>query len=188
MPARAARRGADRVPPGMEREHVPEQQARAERRHMRWEDGAVYGLLLSGVYFLIGVLFFYGGKSKILDGIGAPPPIKKQFDGTFLETIPGIDAAWTIIGLLELAIFVLIVVSLIRQEFRPSREKSFLLTALGLSIFTFSVLAIGQNVTGENTGVAELYLYAGATAILLIMVRLLPPYRPPDWLSGSFRG
>jgi hypothetical protein len=172
----------------MEREYVPEHEAHAHRRHMRWEDGAVYGLVLSGVYLLIGVLFFYGGKSKILDGVGAPPSIKKQFDGTFLETIPGIDAAWTIIGLLELAIFVLIVVSLIRQEFRPSREKSFLLTALALAIFTLSVLAIGQNVTGQTSGVASLFVYAGATAILLILVRLLPPYRPPDWLSGSYRG
>src|SRR5215470_14122748 len=76
---------------------------------MRWEDGVVYGLVLAGIYFLVGVLFFYAGKEKIFDGLGAPPPIEKQFSGTFLNTIPGVDAAWTILGILEFGIFVLTV-------------------------------------------------------------------------------
>ncbi|HEU4739117.1 MAG TPA: hypothetical protein VFS54_08570 [Solirubrobacterales bacterium] len=76
-----------------------------ERHRMRWEDTAVYALVLAGIYLLLGVLFFYAGKEKIIDGHGAPPPIEKQFSGTFLDTIPGVDAAWTILGLLELGIF-----------------------------------------------------------------------------------
>lgn len=55
---------------------------------MRWEDGVVYALVLAGIYLLLGVLFFYVGKEKIIDGHGAPPPIAKQFSGTFLDTIP----------------------------------------------------------------------------------------------------
>src|SRR5215510_12337580 len=125
---------------------------------MRWEDGVVYGLILAGIYFLVGVLFFYGGKEKIFDGLGAPAGIEKQFSGTFLDTIPGVDAAWTILGILELAVFVLVVASLIRLEFLPDRRKPLLLSGLALSLFTFSILAIGQNAVGEHTGVAELYL------------------------------
>jgi hypothetical protein len=151
---------------------------------MRWEDCAIYGLILAGIYFLVGVLFFYAGKEKIFDGIGAPPPIEKQFSGTFLDTIPGVDAAWTILGILELGIFVLTVVSLALLEFMPNRRKPFLLSALALSIFTFSILGIGQNVIGENTGVAELFLYAGATGVLMGLVLLMPPYRPANWISG----
>lgn len=151
---------------------------------MRWEDWAIYGLILAGIYFLVGVLFFYGGKEKILDGIGAPPGIEKQFAGTFLDTIPGVDAAWTILGILELSIFVLMVVSLLMREFMPNRRKPFLLCGLALAIFTFSILAIGQNVTGENGGVAELFLYAGATGVLLFLVLQLPPYKPANWVSG----
>lgn len=153
-----------------------------ERR--RWEDWVVYGLILAGIYLLLGVLFFYAGKEKIIDGHGAPPPIEKQFSGTFLDTIPGVDAAWTILGLLECAIFILIVVSLVRLEFMPDRRKPFLLSALALAIFTFSILAMGQNVVGENEGVAELYIYAGATGVLLGLVLLMPPYRPANWISG----
>lgn len=156
----------------------------AAPKRTRWEDGAVYGLALAGIYLLVGVLFFYAGKEKIIDGTGAPPPIEKQFSGTFLETIPGVDAAWTILGLLELGIFILVVVSLIRLEFLPARRKPFLLSSLALAIFTFSILAMGQNVVGENEGVAELFLYAGATGVLIGLVLLMPPYRPANWLSG----
>jgi hypothetical protein len=151
---------------------------------MRWEDGAVYGLILAGIYLLVGVLFFYAGKEKIFDGLGAPAGIEKQFSGTFLDTIPGVDAAWTILGILEFGIFLLTVVSLIRLEFMPDRGKPFMLSALALAIFTFSILGIGQNVVGENSGVAELFLYAGATGVLLGLVLLLPPYRPANWISG----
>ncbi|MGV1047870.1 MAG: hypothetical protein ACOYD4_05015 [Solirubrobacterales bacterium] len=111
----------------------------------------------------MGVLFFYAGNEKIIDGHGAP---------------------WTILGILESLIFVLVVVSLVRLEFMPERRKSFLLCALALAIFTFSVLAMGQNVTGENSGVAEPFIYAAATAVLMGMVLLMPPYRPANWISG----
>lgn len=151
---------------------------------MRWEDWAVYALALAGIYFLVGVLFFYGGKEKILDGIGAPPGIEKQFAGTFLDTIPGVDAAWTILGILELAIFVLMVVSLITLEFMPNRRKPFMLSGLALSIFTFSILAIGENVTGEHEGVEGLFLYAGATGVLFFLVMQMPPYKAANWISG----
>jgi len=151
---------------------------------MRWEDAAVYALVLAGIYLLLGVLFFYAGKEKIIDGHGAPPPIEKQFSGTFLDTIPGVDAAWTILGLLECAIFILIVVSLVRLEFMPDRRKPFLLCSLALAIFTFPILAMGQNVVGENEGVAELFLYAGATGVLIGLVLLMPPYRSVNWISG----
>jgi hypothetical protein len=155
------------------------------RRSMKWEDAVVYALVLAGIYLLVGVLFFYGGKGKIIDGHGAPPAIAKQFSGTFLDTIPGVDAAWTILGILESLIFILVVISLVRLEFLPRRRKSFLLCALALAIFTFSILAMGQNVTGENEGVAELFTYAGATGILIGLVLLMPPYRPGDWLSRT---
>lgn len=168
---------------------MPEGEARATSgKRMRWEDGVVYGLALAGIYFLVGVLFFYGGKEKILDGIGAPAGIEKQFAGTFLDTIPGVDAAWTILGILELGIFVLMVVSLVTLEFMPNRRKPFMLAGLALSIFTFSILAIGENVTGEHEGVEGLYLYAGATGILFFLVMQMPPYKAANWISGRGGG
>lgn len=168
---------------------MPEEEARAAAaKRARWEDWTVYGLALAGIYFLVGVLFFYGGKEKIIDNIGAPAGIEKQFAGTFLDTIPGIDAAWTILGILELGIFVLMVVSLVTLEFMPNRRKPFLLSGLALSIFTFSILAIGENVTGEHEGVEGLFLYAGATGVLFFLVMQMPPYKAANWISGRGGG
>jgi NADH:ubiquinone oxidoreductase subunit 6 (subunit J) len=70
----------------------------------------------------------------------------------------------------------------------PDRRKSFLLSALALAVFTFSILAMGQNVVGENSGVAELFLYAGATGVLMGLVLLMPPYRPTNWISRRYDG
>ena len=113
------------------------------------------------------------------------PGSKKQFSGTFLATIPGVDAAWTILGILEFAIFIITVVSLVRLEFMPDRRKPFMLSALALAIFTFSILAMGQNVTGQTSGVAELFLYAGATGVLFWLVLLMPPYQPGGWITSA---
>jgi hypothetical protein len=93
-------------------------------------------------------------------------------------------SAWTILGILEFAIFVLTAISLVRLEFLPRRPKSFLLCALGLAVFTFSILGIGQNVVGENEGVAELFVYAGATGVLLGLVLQLPPYKAANWITS----
>jgi hypothetical protein len=182
---------ADTVDQQLEEGEMGERERQDELRtatHMRVEDGVIYGLVLAGIYLLVGILFFYAGKEKIFDGLGAPPPIEKQFSGTFLDTIPGVDAAWTILGILELGVFVLTVASLIRLEFMPNRRKPLMLSALSLAIFTFSILAIGQNVVGENSGVAELFLYAGATGVLMGLVLLMPPYRPANWISGRGAG
>jgi hypothetical protein len=133
----------------------------------------------------VGVLFFYAGKSKVIDGHAMPASLAKQFQGTFIATFPGTDAAWWMLGILESAIFLLLVASLMRLEFLPDRRKPFLLSGLALAVFTFSILSIGQNVIGGSTGVAELYLYAGATGVLIGLVLLLPPYRPMGWISGQ---
>jgi hypothetical protein len=60
-------------------------------------DQAAYWLTIVGVYFLVGVLFLYSGKSKLFDDDGhAPPALRKQFEGTFIDKVPGIDTAWVI--------------------------------------------------------------------------------------------
>src|SRR5215467_8099219 len=102
-----------------------QEQSGSRSSRMTWQYGVPYALIL------VGVLFFYSGKSKIFEGHGAPPPIEKQFSGTFLDTIPGIDAAWTILGILELGVFVLMVASLVTLEFMPGRRKPLLLSGLG---------------------------------------------------------
>lgn len=151
-------------------------------------DDVAYWLTIASVYFLVGVLFFYSGKEKLFDNDAkAPAGIAKQFEGTFVATFPGVDALWAILSVLEFAIFVIIVVSVVTGEFLPHRRKSVLLVALALALFTFACLSFGQTSTGNNEGTASLYTYFGVTAIVMLLVMLLPPNRPRAWLSGLLR-
>jgi hypothetical protein len=148
-------------------------------------DQAAYWLTVAGVYLLVGFLFFYSGKSKLFDDDGhAPAPIKQQFQGTFVDTFPGIDALSVIIGVLEFAIFALMVLSLLRGEFRFHKPRTLLLVALALAFFTFGCLSFGQTTTGNLAGTASLYSYFGSTAIIFMLVLLLPPRASRNWISG----
>ena len=148
-------------------------------------DGIAYWVTLVGVYVMVGGLMFYSGKEKLFDDDGnAPSYIKDQFKGTFLDTIPGTDTAWVILGLLEFGVFVLLVASLIRLEFLPHKDKSILQVGLATALLTFAFLAFGQTATKQYEGTAELYTYFGSTVIILILVSLLPPNRSDRWLGG----
>jgi hypothetical protein len=151
-------------------------------------DGIAYWVTLIGVYVMVGGLMFYSGKGKLFDDDGnAPQAIKDQFSGTFIDTVPGTDAAWVILGILEFAVFVLLVASLIRLEFLPHRDKSFLQVGLAVAMLTFALMAFGQTATGQHEGTASLYTYFGSTVVILILVSLMPPNRPDRWLGGLGR-
>jgi hypothetical protein len=151
-------------------------------------DGIAYWVSLIGVYVMVGGLMFYSGKGKLFDDDGnAPQGIKEQFAGTFLDTFPGTDAAWVILGILEFGVFVLLVASLLRVEFLPHREKSLLQVGLAVALLTFAIMAFGQTATGQHEGTASLYTYFGSTVVILILVSLLPPNSPDRWLGGLGR-
>jgi uncharacterized membrane protein YphA (DoxX/SURF4 family) len=150
-------------------------------------DHVGYWLTLIAVYFLVGVLFFYSGKEKLFDGDAkAPPGIAKQFEGTFVATFPGVDTLWAILSVLEFAIAVILAISLVTGEFLPHRRKTILLVGLSLALLTFACLSFGQTSTGNTAGTASLYTYFGVTAIIMLLVMVLPPHGPRAWLSSRF--
>jgi hypothetical protein len=101
--------------------------------------------------------------------------LKKQFEGTFIDTVPGVDGAWVIIGVLELAVFALMLASLAFGEFLPHRRKALLIIALCLALLVFACLSFGQTTAGNNEGTASLYTYFASTAVILLLVVRLPP-------------
>ena len=148
-------------------------------------DGIAYWATLAGVYIMVGGLMFYSGKGKLFDDDGnAPASIKTQFQNTWIDTFPGTDAAWVILGVLEFLVFALLLASLVFLEFLPHREKRLLQVGLSVAMLVFAFLAFGQTVTAQFAGVASLYTYFGATVVILILVSLLPPNRPDRWLGG----
>jgi hypothetical protein len=148
-------------------------------------DGIAYWLTLAGVYLMVGGLMFYSGKGKLFDDdANAPAGIEEQFENSFLSTFPGTDTAWLILGLFEFGVFVLLLASLVRLEFLPHRDKSIMQVGLALALLTFACMAFGQTATSQYSGTAELYTYFASTAIILILVSLLPPNRSDRWLGG----
>jgi hypothetical protein len=82
-------------------------------------------------------------------------------------------------------VFVLLLASLIRLEFLPHRDKSILQVGLAVALLTFACLAFGQTATSQFAGTADLYTYFASTAVILILVSLMPPNRPDRWLGGG---
>jgi hypothetical protein len=149
-------------------------------------DGIAYWVTLIGIYVMVGGLMLHSGKDKLFDSDGnAPQGIKEQFAGTFLDTFPGTDAAWIILGCLEFGVALILIASLLRLEFLPHRDKSLLQVGLAVALLTFAVMAFGQTVTNQFEGVASLYTYFGSTVVILILVSLMPPNRPDRWLGGT---
>jgi hypothetical protein len=149
-------------------------------------DGIAYWLILAGVYLMVGGLMFYSGKEKLFDSDGeAPAGIEEQFENSFVSTFPGTDTAWFILGIFEFGVFVLLLASIVRLEFLPHRDKSILQVGLALALLTFACLAFGQTATQQFSGTAELYMYFASTAVILVLVSLMPPNRPDNWLSGA---
>ena len=60
--------------------------------------------------------------------------------------------------------------------------------ALAVALVTFACLAFGQTSTGRFAVSASLYQYVGATAVILVLVGLLPPNRPDRWLRLGASG
>lgn len=148
-------------------------------------DSAAYWLGLGSVYLLLGAVFYYPFKGKLFDdGGAAPPPIEKQFDGAFIDSFPGIDVVWVLLGVMQGLIVAALAVSLALREFLPGRQKSWLLAALCGAMLNLAVLAFGQSMTSQYDSVAELFAYFGATVVVFVFVLLMPPYRSARWLSS----
>jgi hypothetical protein len=148
-------------------------------------DRASYWLISAGIYLTFGLLFFYSAKEKLIDNGGTMPAgLAKSFHGTFITSFPGTNTSWLLIGLLEALVFVVIAASVLTGEFLPSRRKPILLTGLALSMLTFALIAWAENITAQFATVAELFQYLVGTAVLIVLVLLMPPYRKTQWLSG----
>jgi hypothetical protein len=45
-------------------------------------------------------------------------------------------------------------------------------------------MLFAQEMVSQFDSVAQLFAYFSGTAVVLILILLLPPYRPARWLSG----
>ncbi len=147
---------------------------------------ATYATTLAGIYLSVGFLFYYAAKEKLFTDSGTmPAALQKMFAGSFFASVPGDNAAWVLLGLLEAAVVVLLVLSLARGEFLPQRRKPILLAGLGVSLLAFGIMGLANDMIGNNATVIELFTYFGVTVVVMFLVRQMSPYRPMSWLAGQ---
>jgi hypothetical protein len=145
-----------------------------------------YGATLAGIYLSVGFLFYFAMKEKLFsDGGTMPAGLAKAFHGSFFASVPGDNAAWVLLGLIEASVVVLLAVSLLRGEFLPQRRKPVLLAGLSVSLLAYGVMIVANAMIGNNPTVIELFTYLGVTAIVMFVVRQMSPYRPMSWLAGE---
>lgn len=141
-------------------------------------DAGTYWAALASVYIAYGFLWYYGFKEKLFDEDGKMPAgLAKVYDGTIIDSFPGLDATWFVLGALEALAFLAIVASLITGEFMPQRRKPIMLSGLAFSMFVFAVMTFGQNLVGNYESVASLFTYMGVTAIVMGLIRFVPIFR-----------
>jgi hypothetical protein len=165
--------------------HNVARDAAGARTGATFADSAAYWLASAGIYLSFGFLFFFAAKEKLIDNGGTMPAgLAATFHGSFITSFPGTNASWVLVGLLEALVFAVFVASALAGEFLPTRRKPILLSGLGLAMFTFAVIALGENLTGQFATTAELFEYLAGTAVLIVLVLLMPPYRKAHWLTG----
>lgn len=143
-----------------------------------------YGLSLFGVYFIVGYLMGMGAVGKLFAGpIAMPAETAKAFAGTWIANLVGVNFLWGVLGVTELAIVLVILASVVRGEFLPSRQKSLLQVALSMALVLFSFMAFGQTLTHNFAGVLAQYTYFGVTVVLMGLVSMMPPNRSAHWLT-----
>ncbi len=135
-----------------------------------------YWTLIAGIYLAFGFLWYFSAKEKLIDdGFAMPDGLKKAYAGSFVESFPGLDVTWALLGLVEAVAFLGVLGSLLSGEFLPSRRKPILLGALGVSVLAFGMMIFGQEIIGENEGVASLFGYFGTALVAILLVAVLPP-------------
>ncbi|HEX5192044.1 MAG TPA: hypothetical protein VFW09_04515 [Solirubrobacteraceae bacterium] len=145
-----------------------------------------YATSLAGVYLSVGFMYYYAAKEKLIDQSGTMPTgLKHEFAGSFLASFPGDNVSWVLLGALEALIVVLLAVSVVGGEFLTSRRKPFLLAGLGVSMFALGMMGLANNMVGDTATALTVFTYFGLTAVLLVLIRQLPPYRSIGWISGA---
>jgi hypothetical protein len=150
------------------------------QRTLSWSsviDAASYWTAIASVYIAYGFLWYFSAKAKLFDEDGTMPAgLAKAYHGTVIDSFPGVNASWLLLGLLEAVAFLVVIASLARGEFLPNRAKPILLAALTVSMFTFAVMTFGQNLTANYDGVASLFTYMGVTGVVFALLRYVPMF------------
>src|ERR1700735_1377156 len=65
-----------------------------------------YWAVMAAIYVGFGFLWYYAAKEKLIDDSGTMPEgLAKGYAGSFVESVPGLNASWVLLGILEAVTF-----------------------------------------------------------------------------------
>jgi len=113
------------------------------------------------IYFILFYTMGFPGWQKIVNSAQVMGGYSKLFSNSFLSKMPGgIEPFIFSIGLLEMAVPILLILSLVKKEFLWSKSTRLLDLSLFLSVSTFIILAFGLSVILNYPGATNLVFYA----------------------------
>ncbi len=113
------------------------------------------------------------GWAKLFGGHQVIDRYVNMFKNSFIAALPGgTPLAIYGLGILELTVPVLLIISLLKGEFRRAESKPWLNYALLLCIFTFMLLCFGLAVLFNFAGSVNLVFYPLFTFLMLVYVNL----------------
>ncbi|MDR2275793.1 MAG: hypothetical protein LBF27_33100 [Sphingobacterium sp.] len=133
-------------------------------------------LVLKDIYLLpwYAVLIYtmgVPGWAKIFGGESFRIRYIEMFESSFISSLPG-GTSMTIIliGIFELVVPILLLVSLIRGEFLQRRPKLWLTLAMTIIISTFSILCLGLSILLNFAGSSNLVFYSIFTLMMFLCI------------------
>jgi hypothetical protein len=122
------------------------------------------------LYLMLFYTMGLPGYAKLFNNPAVSPHYKKMFSNSLIAHMPGGTAAMIqLIGILELAVALLILISLLKGEFKLYESKKYLRRALLLAIVTFSMLCFGLLVINNYQAAFNSVFYAVFTFLLLLL-------------------
>lgn len=131
-------------------------------------------VLLLPLYAVLLYTMGIPGWAKIFGGPQVIERYVNMFRDSFIAQLPGGTSLMIyVLGALELAIPALLIISLVKGEFRLTAGKTWFNYALVLSMFTFGMLCFGLAVLFNFAGSANLVFYPIFTLLALVSINQL---------------
>lgn len=140
-----------------------------EKKNKGTSNKTLNNLCLLPLYLLLLYTMGLPGWAKIFGGTEVTAKYNDMFKDTFIALLPGgTPMMILVLGILELLVPLLLLVSLLKGEFRKSAEKKWLSWSLVLTVLTFTMLCFGLTILFNFAGSVNLAFYALFTFFILI--------------------
>lgn len=136
---------------------------------VKWFDNLAYYIRYLAVYVIYIGIFLLAGYGKLSGSESAP---LKMFANDIVGKDPIIlHAGWTLDGIGEICVALLMIASIVTGEWRIGAKKQFTRIGVSVSMLLFGVMSVGMSIAGSNSGSASLWFYFAGSVVVYLMVR-----------------